>query len=355
VTATEIEALDPGAARLLPLAQRNIRRLGLEDPWADRARGVYRYWWAHNQLLVSLCARAQGELHDAGLQTLLLKGVPLALDYYGDPGLRPMSDFDVLVHRRDVYRGLHALSRLGWAPERKVNEACLRLLHGVSMHNSSGQTLDLHWAIHEEDVRPDADDEAWATAVPFHVAGVQALMPAPAPLLVHALAGGAKWAADPAVRWVADATLIIRRGDVDWDAFVYEVVRRRFVVRVRACIAYLRAALDVQIPASVTARLEAAPVSVFERLEHQLRTRTHRRLGELPRYWFGWARTGPHAWRDIPGFTRYLACTWDLPAVGEVPHAAVSRAAQRLVAGRPRPRPTVIPPGRPQARKSQPR
>lgn len=331
----DIETTDPGAARLLPLAQRNVRRLGLPDPWARRSRGVYRYWWAHNQVLLRLCAQAVAELEGDGVPTLVLKGVPLGIVYYEDPGLRPMSDFDVLVPSEHAHAALRILARLGWAPERRVDKRYTQMLHGVSLHDRLGRTLDLHWAIHEEDVRPAADDEAWASAVQLEVGGTRTRMLAPAPLLVHSLASGAKWAADPAVRWVADATLIVRRGDVDWRDFVGEVVRRRFVVRARAALAYLEAALGVSVPDAVSARLAELPVTFFERLEHQVRTRTHAHLGELPRYWLAWRRSSPGAWRDVAGFGSYLSYAWDLPSIAGVPAAAARRAAWRLATGRP--------------------
>jgi hypothetical protein len=325
----DLDTLDPGSLRLLPLAQRNVMRLGLDDPWADRIRGVHRYWWANNQLLLRECGRAVTVLAGAGIPTLVLKGAAVGPTYYGDVGLRPMTDFDILVGRADVPGALGVLARAGWSPEKRVDDACLRLLHGVSLHDGAGRTLDLHWAIHEDDVRPDADAAAWRGAVPVEVAGAQTHMLAPASLLVHALSSGAKWAGDPAVRWVPDATLIIRRGDVDWDAFLVEARARRFVVRLRASLAYLAAALSVQVPPGVLAQLEAADAPLFERLEQQVRTRRHRVLGELPRYWFNWARSSPAPLRELADFPNYLRSAWDLPSARSVPLAAARRAMWR--------------------------
>ncbi len=332
---TDLDTLDPGALRLLPLVQRNVQRLGLENPWESRLHGVQRYWWAHNRLLVRLCSQALAALRDAGHETLVLKGVPLGLAYYGDVALRPMSDFDILVRRSDAPSALVALSRLGWSPERRVDDTYFRLRHGVSLHDPTGRTLDFHWSIHEEDVGPHADDEAWASSVPLDVEGVPTRMLAPAPMLVHSLATGAKWAADPAVRWVADATLIVRRGDVDWVAFASEVARRRMVVRSRASLSYLQVAMRVTVPEQLTDVGDDEGARLAERLEHQIRTRRHDHLGELPRYWFAWARTAPDAWQDVPGFVDYLRCAWDLPAVDDVPKAVVRRAYWRLTTGSP--------------------
>src|ERR1700720_1790425 len=37
-----------GQQRLLPLLQRNLTRLGIEDPLSDRFRGIRRYFWVRN-------------------------------------------------------------------------------------------------------------------------------------------------------------------------------------------------------------------------------------------------------------------------------------------------------------------
>ena len=47
----EIAQIDQGSYRLLPLLYKNLRDHGVEDPWADTLKGVYRSTWYKNQLL----------------------------------------------------------------------------------------------------------------------------------------------------------------------------------------------------------------------------------------------------------------------------------------------------------------
>jgi hypothetical protein len=329
----DLDTLDEGSARLVPLLERNLRKHGLENPWADRMRGVYRYWWAHNQLLLGRLAAFLRALEDAGVPTIVLKGVAVGTRYYGDPGLRPMNDADVLVPRSRVPQVLALTERLGLTPEARVDAEFVRLRHGVSLRDAGGNTIDLHWAIHEDDCRPGADDRAWETAAPVEVAGVSTHMLAPAPLLLHACAHGSKWAADPGIRWIADSTLIIRAGDVDWTELVREAEDRRFVVRLRSCLGLLGSALGVVVPEETVQRLADAPVTAFERIEHRLRVRRYATLGELPRYWFAYLRTRDERGVDPRAFARYLQHAWGLSSARAVPAAAARRAAARL-AGR---------------------
>lgn len=314
----------------MPLLERNLDALGLDNPWRDRMRGVARYWWSFDQLLLHAAGLAVAGLEAAGIPTLILKGAALIDGYYRDPAMRPMTDVDVLVpnHRADA--ALSLLGHHGWRADVRADAQFRRVRHAVALRDPSGRTLDLHWAIHEDDCRPGADDDVWARAVPACIGTVTTLAPSAESLLLNVIGHGAK-SPEGAIRWVADASLIIRAGSVDWDRLVEEAMERRFVVRTRSCLAYLAGALGVSIPREVVERLRALPVGFVERLEHQVRTHRHDRLGLMPDYWFGYLRTRPEAGLPTPpGFARYLEAAWGLDSARQVPAAAMSRASSRL-------------------------
>ncbi len=49
------------------------------------------------------------------IRALTLKGLALAYEYYPEPGLRPLSDIDLLLDQKDVLRGLRLLSEAGFS------------------------------------------------------------------------------------------------------------------------------------------------------------------------------------------------------------------------------------------------
>jgi len=54
------------------------------------------------------------ELRAAGIETLVLKGAALAQWVYPEPGLRPMSDLDLLTRPAEAHAALARLARLGF-------------------------------------------------------------------------------------------------------------------------------------------------------------------------------------------------------------------------------------------------
>jgi hypothetical protein len=97
----------------------------------------------------------------------------------------------------------------------------------------------------------------------------------------------------------------------------------------RLMLAYLRQALDVAIPPAVFAELARQPVSMLERVEHRVRNREHRLLGELPTYVFNCWRGEP---RPLLAFPGYLRDAWGLDSSAAVPGHALRLAARRAKA-----------------------
>src|SRR5262249_54557182 len=116
----DLAQIDAGSFRLLPLLYANLTRLGIRSPLSARLRGIHRQAWYRNQVLFRRGAETLRALEGAGIPTLLLKGIPLALLHYRDEAVRPMADADVLVPTQAVTGALAVLRRAGWHPGRTL-------------------------------------------------------------------------------------------------------------------------------------------------------------------------------------------------------------------------------------------
>jgi hypothetical protein len=208
-----------------------------------------------------------------------------------------------------------------------LTPAFLRVKHALAFDNRLGTACDLHWRIFEEPDDHGADDDVRAAAVTVSFQGERLRILSPTDQLLHVCGHGARWAQVAGIRWVADAMLILREGQVDWRRLVEQTVRRRFVLRIREMLDYLRTGFGAPVPAAVIAELANRPVSALERFEYRIRSREHRLLGELPTYVCNCFRIERRPFRALPA---YLQQAWGLDSLREVPQHALTRAMHRV-------------------------
>ncbi len=102
-----------GIAWIAPLLMANLERLVPDDPWVKGN--------PHFLTLAQLKARAITKsaeaildcLSVASVPTLALKGLALGATVYDSPGLRTVSDLDILAPGRDLFRAMEALKKRG--------------------------------------------------------------------------------------------------------------------------------------------------------------------------------------------------------------------------------------------------
>ena len=326
------EPLDGASRSLLPLVYRNLVRLGAAVDGIDALKERYLFTWSENQRFYHSVLPLLRAFEQAGVDAVVLKGLALIARFYRDPGLRPMADVDVLVPPSDVKRASELAVSLAWHPRYPLTPAFLRAKHAGPFDHPTGVACDIHWRVFEEAGGDGADDDFRAAAEPVTFQGNRLRILSPTDQLLHVCGHAARWGEVPAIRWVADAVVILREGPIDWQRFLVHAAQRRFILRMRQMLRYLRQALGVGIPPWVEAELARQPVSMLERLEYRVRNREHRLLGELPTYVFNCWRGEPHPLLAFPG---YLRDAWGLESRAEVPRHALMLAVRRAKAAIP--------------------
>jgi len=311
--------LDPECYRMLPLLYGNLRALGAASPWMDKLAGVYRREWYRNRLLLHAAARGLAQLHAAGIETMILKGAALIPNYYGDCGLRPMGDCDVLVPAAQRNAAIGVLVRGGWKPMLRepaaLTDRVLDTRHSWGFADARGLELDLHWHALWLACGPHADDDFWARAESLELDGIATRIPDPTGLLLSVCVHGAEWEEAAPLRWIADAAIILRRrgAEVEWDRLAAQAARYHASLLLHDALAYLKASLDAAVPEDALAQLNRARVSQLERRMHSAVRSGRTVLGSLPimwhRYLFHRQAWDGAAVRDVLGFPLWLKRT----------------------------------------------
>jgi len=127
----------------------------------------------------------------AGVEFVVLKGIPMAKSLHGNLAARPLADNDVLVHRSDAPRACAALIDDGFhAPESWSLGQALETNHEYPLwrDTASGRSsVDLHWHVFPPALYPCDERVIWGHTVASSHRGERILVP-DAELMVVSLA-----------------------------------------------------------------------------------------------------------------------------------------------------------------------
>lgn len=118
---------------------------------------------ASNAIIYQELARILATTRDPGIPIVVLKGTALAATTYANWALRPLSDIDLLLHRRDLEPVMAALKALRYREAYPGRDTDLDPILGYDVHLRGGPNdrviVDLHWKL----IGGDADWRAPST------------------------------------------------------------------------------------------------------------------------------------------------------------------------------------------------
>lgn len=328
-----LDAVDAGSSRLLPLAYRNLGPLLAGDPDSARLKDAYRRSWTFNQIGLRVACRAIDALQAAGVEVLALKGAALLGSAYRDAGARPMGDVDLAVRENRVAEAVGALRAAGMTPIEENPERLLAVRHSIAFRDETGYEVDLHgralW-------RPGLDSAFWDGSIEGEVAGARVRILNPADQLLHVCAHGAAWNPVHPVRWAADAFKTIEAADeeLDWERLTSMAREGHLALPLSQALELLAEDLEAPVPAAPRSRLAAVPVSRRERRAHNALAQPpswRRSLTMLSWFWERY-RAQAAAEGERPGplsFARYMRGFWGLDKSSEVPAHALRRVLRQ--------------------------
>jgi hypothetical protein len=270
----DVATLDGATLALLPMLRKNLLALGEEDELLGLFKGVHRYSWARNQMLLAPMIAIVAELERAGTPTLLLKGAAFVADRRLDAGMRPMNDIDVLVPNASRRQAIEVLQQAGLVPVGEVPpwyvaDYAPRFVPSHGFRDELDRQLDLHWHVLHASCQEDADEDFWAAAPEIELLGVPTRALCPADELLLVILHGLRWNAIPTYRWVVDAALLCGGtiGEIDYDRLVEQAHKRRVTVALRAGLEYLRRVVAAPVPQESVRALRSSRPLLIERLE----------------------------------------------------------------------------------------
>lgn len=325
--------------RLLPLLYERFRLAGIQHPVLPVLRGVKKHTWSYNRLLFRRASEAIRALRAAGVETMIIKGAALTLEYYQDYSLRPMDDVDLLVRYENAPAAIEVLSRQGWKALERWNEQkgfsqqTRRYDHAMHFVHPAGQDLDLHWNLTPFCLGPDADEDFWEASRETTFDGQVVRVLDPADQLLHICVYGAAWERLAPIRWIPDALVVLRKApQVDWDRLLLQTRKRKLTFMVRGALDYLDENIGHFVPAHVLSELRRSDVTVFERLEYRQLLKPAWVLGHMRRKLWTFLRVsqGKTLHQMALSFPNYLCTRLRVDRKRQVPVAFCREVWRRI-------------------------
>ena len=200
----------------------------------------------------------------AKIDAVAVKGPTLAVQAYGEPGLRQYFDIDILVRHRDALRATEVMCKAGFATELSLEAVAAGRVPGQFLFAREGTSAIVE--LHTEKTlryfpRRLPLDSLLARRVPVPFDGRQLNAFSPEDTLSIICVHGAKhlW---ERLLWIADvAALVTRPAKFDWSralATAQETGAER-MVHLGLCLAQIM--LQVQVPEEISQRVRADRVA----------------------------------------------------------------------------------------------
>jgi hypothetical protein len=342
----QIEACSKTESDLFPAIFRNLEASGALGKDAPIFKGNYRRSWVQNQVTLDKAAAVIRRLQDAQIDTIILKGGALVVDYYHDIGVRPMADVDVLVRVDKVAQALDVVRDDGWqlpAPFGGDLDHVIQVVRSLDFVKPGAGGFDLHWHVLIDCCDRRDDDDFWSASQPLNLNGIETRSLCAADLFLNVVVHGFLWTNIRNLRWPMDAYTVLKEaGDsFDWTRLCLQARQRGLVLPVLAGLRYLQDSLEVDVPKAALSSLERAPVSRLDRLDFRAQD------GELslPQWIYRDAIGYLKRTRRRPIADRLRGSVWYMQAVlgKDNPWALIPKVfmalGRRLVGARPKPPP----------------
>jgi len=261
---TDLENIDGGTYRLMPLLYESIKDRGAGHRCFGKIKGIYKYYLFKNSLILHKFYKTAMAFDDAGIRMMVLKGVALVLAYYHDPALRPMNDMDILIGRADLKAADELLKSLGWKRKIKSNIGNIaKVLHSAAYLSEDGFELDLHWNSmfmpYKEDVYG-----LWRDAEHVEHKSMKVSVPGPEDQIILNCVHGVMWNLLPPIRWIPDMVKIIETRKINWEKVYEKAASSGLRYALAARLSYLKTNFRCAVPDDFMVRVSKEPFEVEE-------------------------------------------------------------------------------------------
>jgi hypothetical protein len=256
-----VEVIDGGLIRYIPFLYRRFLDLNIEPRDNFILRGVYfKSWWAQTVFQRENLEFLFG-LDEKFPKFALLKGTALQYSIYSsDPRTRPCDDVDILVNSSERYSAVQYFLDAGFRLDSVYTLDYVMNFRKSAPFTRAGISIDLNWGLYEYSRYPSNLSDFKFRRIKAGANEINLL--SDTDNLVHSIIHGSGWNPVPSTRWILDAALLIKNGNIDWSEFVEKVIKNGWQYPLIEQISYLEE-FGIFIPDSVKKEISMSKSDLF--------------------------------------------------------------------------------------------
>ncbi|MFH1007106.1 MAG: nucleotidyltransferase family protein [Candidatus Latescibacterota bacterium] len=199
-------------------------------------------------------------LGEAGIEAIVLKGVPLAEMVYEDIALRPMGDIDLLVRKKDLESVEARLFGLGFTRFVEDRQGYQSYYRHYFDHDRT-IPLHIHWELVRAPNAFDVDvDALFHCAKRRNLSGMEALVLSPEDTLMYlALHLFFTHFFNMGLIGLVDIARLIEKTEMDWERVVADSRKRKVAGCLYVSLYFVKELLHAPIPDATLKQLEPSP------------------------------------------------------------------------------------------------
>jgi hypothetical protein len=232
----------------------------------------YLWWGQRNLLFFHELRKLLQFLRDNDVPVILLKGVALAEELYGNIALRPLRDLDILVHVEHRFSLVELLQPLNYQiDEIEVHDAATFEYENELKFIKPGSPetyLDLHWSLLDSMYYQHVldTDWFWKTAVPVRVEDTETSVLGTEAQILHLCSHLVIHHHNKGLLWFHDIALLLQtyKAEINWDLLLEQAVRYDLVWPLQKTIMTVVNEWQVDVSQEVLERLLVLDISKNE-------------------------------------------------------------------------------------------
>jgi hypothetical protein len=240
-------------SELAPLVPKGCRR---------RLKECYSQTLYKNLTMSAELGKALRHLGAAGVKVVPLKGAVLAETLYGNPGLRPMVDIDLLVQRADATQAHACLAEIGYQPIQAL-ELANHPFHGAPLYKNGTLPVfvELHWALDDAKLTSFDESQIWRRVLSAKLNGASCHMLSPEDELLYLSYHLTKHDSE-SIKFLCDVAELVRKhaASLDWGYFIETARSWEIQHAVHYSLSLARRLLGAPVPQGVLKELRPSPM-----------------------------------------------------------------------------------------------